>query len=229
MAIVLVGIVLGRRLLPAVVRENFGDYLHGTWLTVQLTALSFAFAMVVGVAVAACRVSPIPPLRAVATAWVELVRNTPVAVSLLIFVYGFTKIGIKYSAFTSSVIVLTAYTSTYIGETVRSGINSVSKGQAEAARSLGLTFPQTLSLVVLPQALRTVVAPLGSLFIALVKNSSVAAIIAVSELTFVARTVDVETAQPVAAYAGAATIYVILAVAAARGSHVIERRAAIRR
>ncbi|MGH9277243.1 MAG: amino acid ABC transporter permease [Acidimicrobiales bacterium] len=212
-----------------VVLDNLDLYIEGARTTIALTLLSYAIALIVGIAVAACRVSPVPPLRVLATAWVELVRNTPLAVLFLLFWFGFTKIGIKYGLFTSAIIVLSAYTSTFIGETVRAGINSVSKGQAEAARSLGLTFPQTLVTVVLPQALRTVVAPLGSLFIALIKNSSVAGVIGVIDLTAVAAKVGVETAQPVAAFAGAATGYVILALFAAWAVRRLEHRTAIRR
>lgn len=212
-----------------VVLDNLDLYLEGARTTIALTLLSYAIALIVGIAVAACRVSPVPPLRALATAWVELVRNTPLAVLFLLFWFGFTKIGIKYGLFTSAIIVLSAYTSTFIGETVRAGINSVSKGQAEAARSLGLTFPQTMTTVVLPQALRTVVGPLGSLFIALIKNSSVAGVIGVIDLTAVAASVGNETAQPVAAFAGAATGYVILALLSAWGVRRLEHRTAITR
>lgn len=210
-----------------VVFDNFDLYVQGAQTTVSLTLLSFAIAFTLGIVVAACRVSPVPPLRVAATAWVELVRNTPLAVLFVLFFFGFTKFGVQYDLFTSALIVLSAYTSTYVAETVRSGINAVSRGQAEAARSLGLTFPQTLTTVVLPQALRTVVAPLGSIFIALIKNSSVAGVIGVIELTEVARKVGFETAQPIPAFAGAATGYVALALLSAWAVRRVEHRVAI--
>ena len=147
--------------------------------TVVLTLASFALAMVVGTTVAAFRVSPVPPLRAAGALWVQLLRNTPLTVLLLLFVFGLTKVGLQYSFEVSAIIVFGAYTSAFVAETVRSGINSVSRGQAEAARAVGLTFPQVLGIVVLPQAFRTVVAPLGNIFIALTKNTSIAAIISV--------------------------------------------------
>src|SRR5215207_7536989 len=112
--------------------------------TMSLTLLSFATAFVIGIVVASCRVSPIPPLRVAGTFYVETVRNTPLTVLFVLFFFGLTKVGIKYGAFTTAVIVLGGYTGAFIGETVRSGINTVSRGQTEAARALGLTFPQVL-------------------------------------------------------------------------------------
>jgi glutamate transport system permease protein len=196
---------------------------------VALTVLSFAAALAVGTVVAAFRVSPVPPLRWAATVYVELVRNTPLTVLFVLFFFGLTKVGVKYSPFVSSVIVLGGYTSTFVGETVRSGINAVASGQAEAARSLGLTFPQVMSIVVLPQAFRTVVGPLGSLFIALIKNSSIASVISVLELTEVADRLNTATARPIPVFLGAAAGYLLLALPSGLVVGAIERRVAIKR
>ena len=155
-----------------VVLDNLDLYLEGARLTVELTLGSFALALVLGTLTAAARVSPVPPLRAAGTFYVETVRNTPLVVIFVLFYFGLPKAGIKYSPVASAVIVLGLYTGTFVAETVRSGINSVAAGQAEAARSLGLTFPQTLGIVVLPQAFRTVVPPLGSAPASLVPGSS---------------------------------------------------------
>ena len=198
-------------------------------LTVVLTVLSFSAALVIGTAVAAFRVSPVPPLRGLGATWVETVRNTPLTVLMVLFFFGFTKVGVRYSAFTSAVIVLSAYTSTFVAETVRSGINSVARGQAEAARSLGLTFPQVLALVVLPQAFRTVVAPLGSVFIALTKNSSIASVISVLEITEVADRLNNETARPFPVFAGAALAYLVLTLPSGFLVGALERKVAIKR
>ncbi|HSH60495.1 MAG TPA: amino acid ABC transporter permease [Acidimicrobiales bacterium] len=211
------------------VLDNVDLYGAGMAMTVALTLLSFSAALVIGTVVAAFRVSPVPPLRTAGTLWVESVRNTPLTVLMVLFFFGFTKLGIRYSAFTSAVIVLSAYTSTFVAETVRSGINAVAKGQAEAARSLGLTFPQVLGRVVLPQAFRTVVAPLGSVFIALVKNSSIASIISVVDLTEVADRLNNETARPVAVFLGAGVAYLFLTLPSGFLVGVLERRVAIKR
>jgi glutamate transport system permease protein len=209
--------------------DNLDAYLEGFRNTTLLTLVSFAVAMAIGVVIATFRVSPVPPLRLAGGVWVETLRNTPLAVLFLLFFFGLPKVGILYTPFVSSLIVLSLYTSTYVAETVRAGINSVSRGQAEAARSLGLTFPQVLARIVMPQALRTVVAPLGSVFIALIKNSGIAATIAVMDLTGVARRLGDATAQPVAAFVGAAIGYLILALPAGWGVGALERRVAIKR
>lgn len=197
--------------------------------TVALTLASFTVALVIGTVVAAFRVSPVPPLRLAGATWVELLRNIPLSVLMLGFYFGFTKIDIRYGEFTTAVIVLGAYTSSFVAETVRAGINGVSRGQGEAARSIGLTFPQSLRLVVLPQAIRTVVAPLGGLFIALIKNSSLASLIAVVELSDVADQVSTATARPIPAFLGAAVGYLLLALPAGAAVSRLERRAAIKR
>jgi glutamate transport system permease protein len=212
-----------------VVLDNLDDYLEAMRTTAILTVVSFAVAMVIGVVIATFRVSPVPPLRLAGTLWVEALRNTPLAVLFLLFFFGLPKVGILYSPLVSSLIVLSMYTSTYVAETVRAGINSVSRGQAEAARSLGLTFSQVLARIVMPQALRTVVAPLGSVFIALIKNSGIASTITVLDLTGMARRLGEITAQPLAVFAGAAVAYLILALPAGWAVGALERRVAIKR
>lgn len=178
---------------------------------------------------AACRVSPVGPLRLAGAAWVEVIRNTPLTVLFVLFFFGLTKVGIRYSVFTSAVVVLSLYTSALVCEAVRSGINAVGRGQGEAARSLGLTFPQTLIAVVLPQALRTVVAPLGNLFIALTKNTSVASVISTIEITKVADNLSNETAQPIPILIGAGIAYLLLTLPSGLVFELIERRVALKR
>lgn len=212
-----------------VVFDNLDVFAEGMRTTVSLTLLSYAVAFVIGIVVAACRVSPIPPLRFAGAFYVETVRNTPLTVLFVLFFFGLPKVGIIYDPFPTAIIVLGGYTGAFVAETIRSGINTVAVGQAEAARSLGLTFPQVLFLIVLPQALRTVVAPLGSLFIALIKNSSIALVIAVKELVFLTDGLANDTAQPIPIYLGAAAAYLILTIPSGVVIGMIERRVAIKR
>jgi len=212
-----------------VVLDNLDVFVRGMRTTVSLTMLSFGVALVIGIVVAAFRVSPIPPLRAVGALYVEMIQSSPLVLLFFLFYYGLTKVGIQYGEFTTAVIVLGGYTGAYVGEMVRSGINAVSTGQAEAARSLGLTFPQVMRVVVLPQALRTIVAPLGGLFIALIKNSSIAAVIAVSDLLYEIDQLSTATAQPIPIYLGAAAAYLLLTVPSGILIDQIDRRVAIRR
>lgn len=197
--------------------------------TLALTLASFALAFLVGIVVAGCRVSPVPPLRAAGALYVETFRNVPLPALFFLFFFGLPKVGLVYSPFVSSVVVLSVYTGAFLAETIRSGVNTVATGQAEAARAIGLTFPQVLGVVVLPQALRSVVAPVGNLFIALTKNSSIAFTISVRELTGVASQLITETAQPVPAFLGAAAAYLLLTIPSGLAFAALERRVAVRR
>lgn len=210
-----------------VVFDNLDVFLKGMHTTVSLTLLSYGAAFVIGIVVAACRVSPVPPLRAVGAFYVGTVRNTPLAVLMVLFFFALPDAGIIYPTFPSAVIVLSAYTGAFIAETVRSGVNAVAVGQGEAARALGLTFPQTLRIVVLPQALRSVVGPLGSLFIALIKNSALAALIGLNELAGTAEQLISDTAQPLPIFFGVAIAYLLLTLPSGFAVNRIERRFAI--
>lgn len=195
-----------------------------------LTLLSFTFAFLVGTFVAACRVSPVPPLRIFGAAWVEIFRNTPLTVLMVIFFFGFTKIGVgPYEPFPSAVMVLSVYTSAFVAETLRSGVNTVAGGQGEAARAIGLTFVQALLLVVLPQAIRSVVAPIGSVFIALTKNSSIASVISVLELSRLSENLITETARPFPVLIGSGIAYLILTLPSGFLFGALERRVAFKR
>jgi len=144
--------------------------------TLILFFFSAIAALILGTIVGAMRVSPIPAARATGTLYVNLIRNTPLTLVLFFFALGYPKLGLPPIDFmTAAIIGLSLYTATYIAETLRSGINTVPMGQAEAARAIGLTFAQTLNLVVLPQAFRAVIPPLFSVLIALLKNTTVAA------------------------------------------------------
>lgn len=212
-----------------VVFDNLDVFARGMRTTVSLTLLSFLAALVIGTVVAAFRVSPIPPLRWVGALYVEMVRSTPLTVLFVLFFFGLTKVGIQYDKFPTAIIVLAIYTGAFVAEMVRSGINAVARGQAEAARALGLTFPQVLWVVVLPQALRTVVAPLGGIFIALVKNSSIASVIAVADLSYNVDLLAQATARPIPVFLGAAVAYLLITIPSGIAIEVLDRRLAIRR
>lgn len=212
-----------------VVLDNLDVYWEGMKTTAWLTLFSYAVAFAIGVTVAAFRVSPVPPLRLAGAAFVEVFRNIPLPVLMVVFFFGFPKIGIIYSPFTSAVIVLAVYTGAFLGETIRAGINTVAKGQAEAARALGLTFPKTLRIVVLPQALRSVVQPMGNIFSALIRNSAIAYGISVVELTGASERLIFETARPLQVFLGAAIAYLLMTLPTGYAIGVLERRMAFRR
>ncbi|MDJ0317590.1 MULTISPECIES: amino acid ABC transporter permease [Arthrobacter] len=156
--------------------DNSDLFLTGFKNTGILFVISAFFALILGTIVAGMRVSPAPAMRAAGTLYVNAVRNTPLTLILAFFALGYPKLGLPSIDFmTAAIVGLSLYTATYVCEAIRSGINTVSVGQSEAARAIGLPFMQTLTLIVLPQAFRSVVPPLFSVFIALLKNTTVAA------------------------------------------------------
>jgi glutamate transport system permease protein len=155
----------------------------GMWTTVWVTLTSYAIALVIGMVLVVMHVSPAFPARWAANAYTQLFRNVPLLAVLFIMYFGLPKVGIVADSWVWALLGLGMYTGAFVGETMRSGINSIPLGQAEAARSLGLTFGQSLSTVILPQSIRAVIPPLGSLLIALVKNSALVLAIGVPELT----------------------------------------------
>ena len=169
------------------------------------------------------------PLRAAGACYVELVRNCPLTVLFALFFFGLPEAGVIQPRFTSAVIVLGVYTGAFVAEVVRAGVNTVAAGQAEAARSLGLTFLQVLGHVVLPQAVRTVVQPLGNLFVALIRNTSIAYTISVIELTGTAQRLAVESAEFFPTFLAAAFAYLALTLPSAWLINAIDRRVAVRR
>jgi glutamate transport system permease protein len=153
-----------------------GDiFWRGFKTTVELFLIAAAGSLVLGTLLAAARVSPVPVLRAVGTAYVQVVRNTPLTLLFAFLVFAVPKLDIGIEYFPSACIALIAYTSAFICEVVRAGVNTVAPGQAEAARALGMTFGQVLGQVVLPQAFRSIVPPLMSVLIAMLKNTTIAA------------------------------------------------------
>ncbi|MFG2652397.1 amino acid ABC transporter permease [Streptomyces sp. NPDC048436] len=166
------------------------DLLEAFWMTVKLTVFAGIGSLVWGTLLAAMRVSPVPVMRWFGTAYVNIVRNIPLTVIIVFSSLGLADVfGITLGAaddvdvmtFRLSVLGLGAYTAAFVCEAVRSGINTVPVGQAEAARALGLSFSQVLGLIVLPQAFRSVIGPLTNVLIALTKNTTVAAAIGVAE------------------------------------------------
>ncbi|MFF2524921.1 amino acid ABC transporter permease [Streptomyces liangshanensis] len=172
------------------------DVLGAFWVTVQLALYSAIGSLIWGTVLAGMRVSPVPLMRAFGTAYVNLVRNTPLTVIIVGCSLGLYQTlaitlggeGFDGIGFRLAVLGLVAYTGTFVCEALRSGINTVPVGQAEAARALGLSFFQVLTLIVLPQAFRSVVAPLANVLIALTKNTTVAAAIGVAEAAALMKT-----------------------------------------
>ncbi|MFD5100732.1 amino acid ABC transporter permease [Streptomyces albidochromogenes] len=179
------------------------DLLGAFWVTIQLTLYSAVGSLIWGTLLAAMRASPVPLMRGFGAGYVNVVRNIPLTVIIVFTSLGlFQTLGVSLGAddfetvnFRLAVLGLIAYTSAFVCEALRSGINTVPVGQSEAARALGLSFPQVLSLIVLPQAFRSVVGPLANVLIALTKNTTVAAAIGVAEAATLMREMIENEAQ----------------------------------
>ncbi|GGQ27529.1 glutamate transport system permease protein [Actinomadura coerulea] len=212
-----------------VITDHLGEFGDGLLLTVELTLLALAGALATGTAVAAMRVSPVRVLRAAGMAYVEVLQNIPLLVWLVIAVFGLPEIGVIAGLFTTSAVVIALYQGAYTAEAIRSGINAVPAGQGEAARALGLTFVQSLRLVVLPQALRTVVQPLGNIAIMTLMNTALAAAVGVVELTAAANRVNLAEAQPIWIFVTAGLAYMALSAVFGLVTGGLERKLAILR
>lgn len=183
-----------------------GQILEAFRTTVELTVLAGIGALLVGTVLAAMRLAPVPMLTWIGAGYVNVVRNTPLTLIILFCSFGLAQtLGITLadpasttsitdSNFRLAVLGLSLYTAAFVCETVRAGVNTVPVGQAEAARSLGFTFFQNLRIVLLPQAFRAVVIPLGSVLIALTKNTTIASAIGVAEAALLMKEMTENTA-----------------------------------
>jgi glutamate transport system permease protein len=210
--------------------DNF-DLLRDAFLTtLSLSFLSGLLALVLGTVLAGMRVSPISQLRGLATFYVEVFRNTPLTVVFFFIIFGLPQIDFVVDFFPGAVLSVGLYTAAFVAEAVRSGINAVAPGQAEAARAIGLTFGQSLREVVLPQAFRTVVPPLGNVWIAMVKNTSIAAGFSVTELSStLPRLVNADAGDLMLVLLGVVGGYMLITLPSAYAIHRVERRVAILR
>ena len=218
-------------MIPGAIALEFPElFFGGFWLTIQISVLGLVGALVVGTLVALMRVSPIAPLRWIGASYVEFFRNTPLVVQLFFLFYGLPFLGLRFSPdlfeniFRAAFVGMALYHGAYVAEVVRGGLLAVERGQIEAARSLGLSYPQMLREVQLPQTFRAVIPPLGNVAIALVKNTSLASVIGVSELLGAAETVESRTFRAEEAFIAATLLYLVLTIPLGALVNVLERR-----
>ena len=209
--------------------------------TLWIFAFSLVLSTVIGTLLGSFRVSPISSLRAAGTVYVNIFRNTPLVLILVLGVFvvptlGFNSLGFGFGVYrfdtfdVMAIIGLSTYTAAFVCEAIRSGVNSVALGQAEAARSIGMSFGQSLRLVVLPQAFRAIVPPLTSIYIALVKNTSVAAIVGVTEAAYVMKKLGNQfTSDIYWIFLGFALGYVFIVLTISGIASLIENKLAVSR
>ena len=205
-------------------------FLEGFRVTLLLLAVSGVCALVLGTLIAAMRISPVGALRAFAAFWTEIARNTPLTLVFIFTAFVMPMLGVRMPYILLAFIALTYYTSPFVAEALRSGINGVPVGQAEAARSIGLGFGQTVSLVVLPQAFRMTIPPLINVFIALTKNTSVAGGFFVVELFATTRQLANDNGNIVIQIlVTAAVLYLVITVPLGFLAGQLEKRWVVRR
>lgn len=212
------------------------DVLAAIWTTIKLAVFSTIGSLVLGTVIMVLRVSPVPILRGLGTTYVNIFRNTPLTLILVASVLGLSFIvGLSLSddlavnSYRWAIVGLSVYHAAFVCEALRSGINTVPAGQAEAARSIGLTFTQSLREVLLPQAFRGAIAPLGSVLIALIKNTTVAAIIGVSELAGLLSTITENEGAQLPIFAVFALIFVVLTLPIGVATTSLSQRLAVKR
>ena len=214
-----------------VLTDNSDQFLSGFGVTVRLVVISFVIAMVVGTLVAALRIAPSKWLQRLGGVYVETFRNIPLLVLLFISFAGLRRAGVEISPWVAGTASLGLYTAAYVAEALRSGVFAVGKGQIEAGLSLGMTYGAVLRRIVLPQAVRTVISPLGSLTIAMIKNSAIigVSLLALGDLLKQARIVQSRTFETNEAFFWAALGYLILTGLVTVAIRQAERRYAIHR
>jgi len=212
-----------------VLTDNISVFAEGFLGTVELTVYSSLLALALGFVMASFRVAPVRSLRVFGTAWVAVLRNTPLTLLFFAVLLGLPRFGLVLPFTVFAVLALGCYTSAFVCEVLRSGINTVPTGQGEAARSLGMSFGQTLSHVVLPQAFRTVIPPIGSILIALAKNSAIAGAFSVTELLGTYRTLSELGYNIVWTFLWIAVGYLVVTGVISAVFNVLERRWGIAR
>ncbi|GAA2147846.1 amino acid ABC transporter permease [Kitasatospora kazusensis] len=208
---------------------NFTLFRDAFLRTVELSAVSAVLALLLGTLLAAFRVSPVPALRVFGTVWVNIFRNTPLTLLFIAVNFGLPQLDVHFSPFVFAIFALSAYTGSFVCEVLRAGINTVPLGQAEAARSLGMTFGQSLTQVVLPQAARTVLSPLSSVFIALPRNSAIAGAFSVPELYSLQQTLSERGYAIFAIFFWVALAYLAISATVGLLFRVLENRLAVAR
>ncbi|MFB6467334.1 amino acid ABC transporter permease [Cytobacillus sp. Hz8] len=205
----------------SILTENIDIYLDGYKYTIVASLIALVASFLLGTLIAVFRIAPIKLLNWVGTVYVEFFRNIPLIVIVFFFFFG-----LKMNGVAAGTIGLTIYTASFIAEAIRAGILAVPKGQMEAARSSGLTYGQTMRLIILPQAIKIVIPPLGNQFINLVKNSSILGIVAGLDLMYQADLISARTYVTFDVYIFVALFYLSLTIPLSLGVGFLERRLA---
>jgi putative glutamine transport system permease protein len=222
-------------------QESWDLLLSGLGVTLGLSVASILLSLLIGTFIGVLRVAPLPPLRVLTIGYIEFFRNIPLLIVLFFIYFGLPNSGLRFTSFNlpvvgwrltnemqAAILGLTIYHAAYVAEVVRAGLQAIPRGPFEAARALGFSYARMMWLVLLPQAFRIIIPPLGSVFIALVKNTSVASAISVFELVKQADTVESRTFNPLAfVFAGLA--FLLITIPLSGLVNTVEARLQLRR
>lgn len=207
-----------------IIHDQYPLLLHGLLTTLLLTAIGFAGSLLLGTALAICRVSPVRPLQAVAGVYVEFFRNIPLLSLVVLITFGLPELGAVMPLFWCGAVSLVLSGAAFVCETVRSGINTVSVGQSEAARALGMGFATQLRFIILPQAMRTMVQPMVNVFIGTLLGSSLCAVAGVADITNVTQQLNIQYSAAVGLFLLSGMAYLVMSLGAGAVGSRLERR-----
>ena len=190
--------------------KYYTTYIDATVTTLKVSLIALLIGLLLGIVICLAKISTIKVLNVLATMYVEVIRNTPILVQIMIIYFALPEVGISFTPFMSAIIALSINSGAYVSEIFRSGILAIDKGQMEAGRSLGLSYFQTMKFIILPQALKNSLPALGNEFISLVKESSIVYFVGVADIMFAANTVKNATYETFGPYLIAAAIYFII-------------------
>lgn len=204
--------------------ETFPLLLGGAWVTLYISLISSSIGVALGLFIGMARVSRFRAVRTIATVYTEMIRGTPLLMQLIILYYGLPSVGINLEAIVAGIIGLSANSAAYVGEIFRAGIQSVGRGQMEAARAAGLTHLQAMRYVVLPQAFRMVLPPLTNEFVTMLKDSSLVSTLAIAELLRTGREVVAWKVNVFSPFAGVTLLYLAMTLPLTHLARYLERR-----
>lgn len=202
---------------------------RGFLVSLELSAASVLGAVLIGLFVGICRLTPVPSLRVIARAYIEFIRCLPITVIMVFIFFAGPSLHIILSPFLAACTALSIYMASYIAEALRSGVNAIPRGQVDAARALGFTYTQIFRAVIIPQGLRTMVAPLGNIIVDLTKNTSVAYTISVMELTGATTNLTTRFAQPYLFFVVAVILYLVVTLTLGQAFRFGEKKVAFKR
>ena len=219
------------------INDYYLSYIQGAGVTILISFMALLFGFIVGLVACVCKISNKSVLKWIANVYIEVIRDTPLLVQVMIMAYGFPMIlGVKYptmfgydDTFTAAVMAMILNSGAYIADILRSGISSVDKGQMEASRSLGLTYLQSMRYIIVPQAVKNILPALANEFISLVKESAIVAFVGVTDIMFVAISVKNSTYNGFGPYLFAALIYFVITFTLSKLVGLLEKKMTVER